>query len=52
MAQKKSLMQKAIDAAKKVVAKPITPKKVAKKVATKPITPKKVAKKSRIVKKI
>jgi len=44
MAQKKSLMQKAIDAAKKVVAKPITPKKVAKKVA-KPITPKKVAKK-------
>ena len=45
MAQKKSLMQKAIDAAKKVVAKPITPKKVAKKVATKPITPKKVAKK-------
>ena len=48
MAQKKSLMQKAIDAAKKVVAKPITPKKVAKKVTkkvTKPITPKKVAKK-------
>ena len=47
MAQKKSLMQKAIDAAKKVVAKPITPKKVAKKVTkkvTKPITPKKVAK--------
>jgi DnaK suppressor protein len=45
MAQKKSLMQKAIDAAKKVVAKPITPKKVAKKVVAKPITPKKVAKK-------
>jgi len=46
MAQKKSLMQKAIDAAKKVVAKPITPKKVAKKVvAKKSITPKKVAKK-------
>jgi len=40
MAQKKSLMQKAIDAAKKVVAKPITPKKVAKKVVAKPITPK------------
>jgi len=45
MAQKKSLMQKAIDAAKKVVAKPITPKKAAKKVVTKPITPKKAAKK-------
>jgi len=40
MAQKKSLMQKAIDAAKKVVAKPITPKKAAKKVVAKPITPK------------
>ena len=40
MAQKKSLMQKAIDAAKKVVAKPITPKKAAKKVVTKSITPK------------
>jgi DnaK suppressor protein len=51
MAQKKSLMQKAIDAAKKVVAKPITPKKVAKKVATKPITPKKVAKKPGALKK-
>ena len=45
MAQKKSLMQKAIDAAKKVVAKPITPKKAAKKVVTKSITPKKAAKK-------
>ena len=45
MAQKKSLMQKAIDAAKKVVSKPITPKKAAKKVVAKPITPKKVAKK-------
>jgi len=46
MAQKKkSLMQKAIDAAKKVVAKPVTPKKVAKKVVAKPVTPKKVAKK-------
>jgi DnaK suppressor protein len=45
MAQKKSLMQKAIDAAKKVVAKPITPKKVVKKVVAKPITPKKVVKK-------
>ena len=45
MAQKKSLMQKAIDAAKKVVAKPIIPKKVAKKVVAKPIIPKKVAKK-------
>jgi len=45
MAQKKSLMQKAIDAAKKVVAKPITPKKAAKKVVAKPITPKKAAKK-------
>ena len=45
MAQKKSLMQKAIDAAKKVVAKPITSKKVAKKVVAKPITSKKVAKK-------
>ena len=40
MAQKKSLMQKAIDAAKKVVAKPITPKKATKKVIAKPITPK------------
>ena len=40
MAQKKSLMQKAIDAAKKVVAKPIIPKKAAKKVVAKPITPK------------
>ena len=40
MAQKKSLMQKAIDAAKKVVAKPITSKKVAKKVVAKPITSK------------
>ena len=40
MAQKKSLMQKAIDAAKKVVSKPITPKKAAKKVVAKPITPK------------
>ena len=40
MAQKKSLIQKAIDAAKKVVAKPITPKKAAKKVVAKPITPK------------
>jgi len=45
MAQKKSLMQKAIEAAKKVVAKPIAPKKVAKKVVAKPIAPKKVAKK-------
>ena len=45
MAQKKSLMQKAIDAAKKVVAKPITLKKAAKKVVAKPITPKKAAKK-------
>ena len=45
MAQKKSLMQKAIDAAKKVVAKPITQKKAAKKVVAKPITPKKAAKK-------
>jgi len=45
MAQKKSLMQKAIDAAKKVVSKPITPKKAAKKVVAKPITPKKAAKK-------
>ena len=36
MAQKKSLMQKAIEAAKKVVAKPVAPKKVApKKVAPK-----------------
>ena len=38
-------MQKAIDAAKKVVAKPSTLKKVAKKVVAKPSTPKKVAKK-------
>jgi len=51
MAQKKSLMQKAIDAAKKVVAKPVAPKKVApkkvapKKVVAKPVAPKKVAKK-------
>jgi hypothetical protein len=29
MVQKKSLMQKAIEAAKKVVAKPVTTKKVA-----------------------
>ncbi len=42
MAQKKSLMQKAIDAAKKVVAKPLVPKKVAKKVVAKPLVPKKV----------
>ena len=41
MAQKKSLMQKAIDAAKKVVAKPVTAKKVAKKVVAKPSYPKK-----------
>ena len=45
MAQKKSLMQKAIDAAKKVVAKPVAPKKVAKKVVAKPVAPKKAAKK-------
>ncbi len=45
MAQKKSLMQKAIEAAKKVVAKPTTPKKSAKKVVAKPTTPKKSAKK-------
>ena len=46
MAQKKSLMQKAIEAAKKVVAKPVAPKKVAKKVAkkvvAKPVAAKKV----------
>ena len=35
MVKKKSLMQKAIDAAKKVVAKPVTPKKAAKPVAPK-----------------
>ena len=46
MAQKKSLMQKAIEAAKKVVTKPIIPKKAAKKVVTKPIIPKKAAKKA------
>ena len=41
MAQKKSLMQKAIDAAKKVVSKPVAPKKAAKKVVSKPAAPKK-----------
>jgi len=41
MAQKKSLMQKAIDAAKKVVSKPAAPKKAAKKVVSKPAAPKK-----------
>ena len=41
MAQKKSLMQKAIDAAKKVVSKPAAPKKAPKKVASKPAAPKK-----------
>jgi len=45
MAQKKSLMQKAIDAAKKVVSKPAAPKKAAKKVVSKPAAPKKAAKK-------
>ena len=45
MAQKKSLMQKAIDAAKKVVSKPVAPKKAAKKVVSKPVAPKKAAKK-------
>jgi len=49
MAQKKSLMQKAIDAAKKVVAKPVAPKKAAKPVApkkaAKPVAPKKAAQK-------
>ena len=41
MAQKKSLMQKAIDAAKKVVSKPAAPKKAGKKVVSKPAAPKK-----------
>ena len=45
MAQKKSLMQKAIDAAKKVVAKPVVAKKVAPKKVAKKVAPKKVAKK-------
>ena len=41
--KKKSLMQKAIEAAKKVVAKPVAPKKAAKKVVAKPVAPKKVS---------
>ena len=45
MAQKKSLMQKAIDAAKKVVSKPAAPKKAPKKVVSKPAAPKKAPKK-------
>jgi len=44
MAQKKSLMQKAIDAAKKVVAKPAAKKPTAKKVVAKPAAKKVVAK--------
>ena len=45
MAQKKSLMQKAIDAAKKVVAKPAAKKVVAKPAAKKPAAKKPTAKK-------
>ena len=52
MVQKKSLMQKAIEAAKKVVAKPVTAKKVtAKKVTAKKVTAKKVTAKKVTAKK-
>jgi DnaK suppressor protein len=53
MAQKKSLMQKAIDAAKKVVAKPVIAKKVvAKKVVAKKVVAKKVVAKKVVAKKV
>jgi len=45
MAQKKSLMQKAIEAAKKVVAKPVLSKKIAKPVLSKKIAKPAVSKK-------
>ena len=53
MVQKKSLMQKAIDAAKKVVAKKVVAKKVvAKKVVAKKVVAKKVVAKKVVAKKV